>query len=143
MALGVGTDFMTAVPMIVIGALSGSLTLLADAMRRSLLTLLELFAFLIVAAHPPRAATLRPGGRADEEGRRQGCGETDQARGQGVCSMTKPHLKLLSNRDILIWREDGWQKWGYVTVLGYVRKYGRGGSTPVEPSDAGHPHWFS
>jgi len=48
MALGVGTDFMTAVPMIVIGALSGSLTLLADAMRRSLLTLLELFAFLML-----------------------------------------------------------------------------------------------
>ena len=35
MALGVGTDFMTATPMIIIGALSGSLTLLADAMRGS------------------------------------------------------------------------------------------------------------
>ncbi len=48
MSLGVGTDFMTAAPMIIIGAASGSLTLLADAMRGSLLTLLEFFAYLML-----------------------------------------------------------------------------------------------
>ncbi len=59
--------------------------------------------------------------------------------------MTKPHLKLLTNRDILIWREDGWQKWGYVTVLGNARKYGRhvfgvlrSGGRASSPARSGH-----
>jgi cation diffusion facilitator family transporter len=48
MAMGVGTDVMTAAPMLVIGVCSGSLTLLADAIRGGLLTLLELFAYVMM-----------------------------------------------------------------------------------------------
>ena len=48
MALGVGTDFIMVAPMIVIGALSGSLTLLADMLRACLLTLMELFAYVVM-----------------------------------------------------------------------------------------------
>jgi cation diffusion facilitator family transporter len=48
MAMGVGTDVMTAAPMLVIGICSGSLTLLADAIRGGLLTLLELFAYVMM-----------------------------------------------------------------------------------------------
>jgi len=48
MALGVGTDVLTATPMLTIAVLSHSLTLLADALRGGLLTLLELFAYIML-----------------------------------------------------------------------------------------------
>lgn len=48
MALGVGTDFLTATPMLGIAVWSHSLTLLADALRGALLTLLELFAYIML-----------------------------------------------------------------------------------------------
>jgi cation diffusion facilitator family transporter len=48
MALGVGTDVLTAAPMLCIAIWSRSLTLLADALRGGLLTLLELFAYIML-----------------------------------------------------------------------------------------------
>ena len=48
MALGVGTDVLTAAPMLGIAIWSHSLTLLADALRGGLLTLLELFAYIML-----------------------------------------------------------------------------------------------
>jgi divalent metal cation (Fe/Co/Zn/Cd) transporter len=48
MALGVGTDVLTATPMLGIAIWSHSLTLLADALRGGLLTLLELFASIML-----------------------------------------------------------------------------------------------
>ena len=48
MALGVGTDVLTATPMLGIALWSHSLTLLADALRGGLLTLLELFAYIML-----------------------------------------------------------------------------------------------
>ena len=48
MSLGVGTDVLLCTPILVIAIWSGSLTLLADAMRACLLTLLELFAYLVM-----------------------------------------------------------------------------------------------
>jgi ferrous-iron efflux pump FieF len=48
MALGVGTDVLTATPMLGIAVWSHSLTLLADALRGGLLTLLELFAYTML-----------------------------------------------------------------------------------------------
>jgi cation diffusion facilitator family transporter len=48
MALGVGTDVLTATPMLTIALWSHSLTLLADALRGGLLTLLELFAYIML-----------------------------------------------------------------------------------------------
>lgn len=48
MALGVGTDVLTATPMLGIAVWSHSLTLLADALRGGLLTLLELFAYIML-----------------------------------------------------------------------------------------------
>jgi cation diffusion facilitator family transporter len=48
MALGVGTDVLTATPMLTIALWSQSLTLLADALRGGLLTLLELFAYIML-----------------------------------------------------------------------------------------------
>ena len=48
MALGVGTDVLTATPMLGIAIWSHSLTLLADALRGGLLTLLELFAYIML-----------------------------------------------------------------------------------------------
>jgi hypothetical protein len=46
MSLGVGTDVLLSTPILVIAIWAGSLTLLADAMRACLLTLLELFAYI-------------------------------------------------------------------------------------------------
>jgi len=48
MALGVGTDVLTATPMLGIAIWSHSLTLLADAMRGGLLTLLQLFVYIML-----------------------------------------------------------------------------------------------
>ena len=48
MSLGVGTDVLLCTPILVIAIWSGSLTLLADAMRAGLLTLLELFAYVVM-----------------------------------------------------------------------------------------------
>jgi len=48
MSLGVGTDVLLSTPILVIAIWSGSLTLLADAMRACLLTLLELFAYVVM-----------------------------------------------------------------------------------------------
>ena len=48
MSLGVGTDVLLSTPILVIAIWSGSLTLLADAMRACLLTLLELFAYIVM-----------------------------------------------------------------------------------------------
>jgi len=48
MALGVGTDVLTATPMLGIATWSHSLTLLADALRGGLLTLLELSAYIML-----------------------------------------------------------------------------------------------
>ena len=48
MSLGVGTDVLLCTPILVIAIWSGSLTLLADAMRACLLTLLELFAYVVM-----------------------------------------------------------------------------------------------
>ena len=48
MGLGVGTDLLLCTPILVIAIWSGSLTLLADAMRAYLLTLLELFAYVVM-----------------------------------------------------------------------------------------------
>ena len=48
MALGVGTDVLLATQMLVVAVWSGSLTLLADAMRGCLLTLTELFAYVVM-----------------------------------------------------------------------------------------------
>lgn len=48
MALGVGTDVLTAMPMLGIAVWSHSLTLLADGLRGGLLTLLELFAYVML-----------------------------------------------------------------------------------------------
>ncbi len=48
MSLGVGTDGLLSMPILGIAIWSGSLTLLADAMRPCLLTLLELFAYVVM-----------------------------------------------------------------------------------------------
>ena len=48
MSLGVGTDVLLSTPILVIAIWSGSLTLLADALRACLLTLLELFAYVVM-----------------------------------------------------------------------------------------------
>jgi cation diffusion facilitator family transporter len=48
MSLGVGTDVLLCTPILGIAIWSGSLTLLADAMRACLLTLLELFAYVVM-----------------------------------------------------------------------------------------------
>ncbi len=48
MSLGVGTDVLLSTPILAIAIWSGSLTLLADAMRACLLTLLELFAYVVM-----------------------------------------------------------------------------------------------
>src|SRR5271157_4741231 len=48
MSLGVGTDVLLSTPILVVAVWSGSLTLLADAMRACLLTLLELFAYVVM-----------------------------------------------------------------------------------------------
>ena len=48
MSLGVGTDVLLCTPMLGIAIWSGSLTLLADAMRACLLTLMELFAYVVM-----------------------------------------------------------------------------------------------
>ena len=48
MSLGVGTDVLLCTPILVIAIWSGSLTLLADAMRACLLALLELFAYVVM-----------------------------------------------------------------------------------------------
>ena len=48
MSLGVGTDVLLSTPILGIAIWSGSLTLLADAMRACLLTLLELFAYVVM-----------------------------------------------------------------------------------------------
>jgi cation diffusion facilitator family transporter len=48
MALGVGTDVLTATPMLTIAVWSHSLTLLADGLRGGLLTLLELCAYIMM-----------------------------------------------------------------------------------------------
>ena len=48
MSLGVGTDLLLSMPILGIAIWSGSLTLLADAMRACLPTLLELFAYVVM-----------------------------------------------------------------------------------------------